>query len=79
MFRKCKKKSRLIGGYSALLRSWLGLGLSYRSDVRCQPLTAQRVAFGPTRPQFEYNERASEEARPGDVGDQALMRGLDTA
>jgi hypothetical protein len=50
--------------------SWLGAP---------QLLAAQRVAFGLTRPQMEYDERASEEAGLGDVGDQALMRGSDTA
>ena len=53
---------------------------SEHSDVPSQSLTAQFVAAALAAPRTDFvMARAEAEARPEDDGDQALMRGLDTA
>jgi hypothetical protein len=54
------------------------VGAEHRSDVSCQ--CWRRSESTPAQHgRRRITMNASVEARPGEVGDQALMRGLDTA
>ena len=72
-----KKRARKTSS----IRSGLGcLSETEHSDVQSQALQAQFVdAALRNAPASQFMDRARAETRPEDVGDQALMRGLDTA
>jgi len=70
--RALEKRRAIEGGHQALE--------SEHSDVQSQVLRAQFVDVAlRNAAASQFMDRAEAEARPEDVGDQALMRGLDTA